>query len=122
MALLAAGSVIAQSEFKDSMNNEVLEAINGERAKNGLPALIYNFGMQNVADQIAEKIKTNLCHCYGDTFVTESLYAAPSLKAVIDDMKSMKAKNNPLKTKGIRSVVIGISDDEDSYYYSIRTF
>lgn len=125
MVMLAAGSAMAQNynvDFEDSMNNELLELINSERAKHDLPALTYHIEMQKTADQLAEKLKVKLCHCYGGAYVTENLYAAPSTKAVIKDLASMGAKNNPLKMKGIKSVVIGISDDENYYYYSIRTF
>ncbi len=109
--------------FEESMNADLFVKINQERVAKNLPELKYNFVMQNTIDQIAESIKTNMCHCYGEgNYVTENLYAAASTESLIADLSGYSKKNNPLKRNDISYVSIGISDDKDHYYFAIRTF
>lgn len=111
------------ASFNESMNADLLRKLNLVREEKGLPALKYYSVMQNTLDQVADGLKGNFCHCYGNSYVTESLYQANSVDAVIADMRSTKKKkNNPALNKKIRMITVGISDDKDGYYYAIRTF
>jgi len=108
--------------FDQSMNADLFVKINAERSANGLPELVYNFTMQNTVDQVAEGLKTNLCHCYGDSYKTETLALSGSVDDFIVSLSKSPKSKNPLKIKDIRSVSIGIADDKEHYYYVIRTF
>jgi hypothetical protein len=104
------------------MNGDLFAKLNVERQKNNLQELKYYFIMQNVLDQVAEGVQTNFCHCYGDTYVTETLYNANSVDEVIADLVNLKSKDNPVRRKDISLVTIGVSEDDSAYYYVIRTF
>lgn len=110
-------------DFQESMNADLFQKINSERQKNNLPELKYYFIMQNVLNQVAEGVKDNFCHCFGDTYVTESLYQAGSVDEVIADLSGWQdKKENPVRRKGISMVTIGVSENDNAYYYVIRTF
>lgn len=110
-------------DFQESMNGDLFAKLNVERQKNNLPELKYYFIMQNVLDQVAEGVQANFCHCFGDTYVTETLYNANSVDEVIADLTTWKnKKDNPIKRKDVSMVTIGVSEDDKAFYYVIRTF
>ncbi len=110
--------------FEQSMNRHLFDKINSERAANNKPELKYYFTMQNTLDVVAENLNTKFCSCYGDTFVTETLYLANNVDEVIADLSEWRDKNkNPLLKEGITKVTIGIRESpEGGYNFAIRTF
>lgn len=113
----------SQVPFEQSMNHDLFSKINSERKNNGLQELRYNFVMQNVVDQVAENIKSTFCHCYGDTYITETLYQAGSVDEVIKDLRSWRSrKDNPILKKDVSAITIGVFADDKAYFYVIRTF